>query len=107
MPHAAVFIPQIITLTNVLHSGKENKAVGDGEKTYLVFSCSFFLQRLSVNSFCSFFILSSIFSLSLISKTCNDSDGDILLALKIKIVNYILMFIRVNTHIFYNIKQTF
>lgn len=29
MPQAAVLIPQMITLTKVLHSGKENKAVVD------------------------------------------------------------------------------
>jgi len=68
MPQTVVFIPQIITLTNVLHSGKENKAVGEEGKTYLVFSSIFFPPRLSTNSFGSFFTLSSIFSLSLISK---------------------------------------
>jgi len=82
MPQAAVFIPQIITLTNVLHSGKENKAVGDEGKRYLVVPCSLFLPGLSANSFGSFFKLSSIFSLSLISRICNDSDGSVLLTLK-------------------------
>lgn len=82
MPKAAVLIPQITTLTNVLHSGNVNKAVGDEEKTYLVFSDTFFLFGLSVNSLYSFFKLSSTLSPSLTSRICDDSDGNILLELK-------------------------
>lgn len=82
MPQAVVFIPQIITLTNVLHSCKENKAVGEEEKTYFDFSRNFFPLGLLANSLGSFFTLSSIFSLSLMSKICVDSDDNVLLPLK-------------------------
>lgn len=82
MPHAAVFIPQIITLTNVLHSGRENKAVGAEEKIYLFFPCNFFPSGLLVTSLCSFFKLSSLFSLSFMSRICDDSKGKVLLVLK-------------------------